>query len=1087
MTQELEQILLQLTQPDNAVIQQATAQLKQAFKDPAIVPALCAVMTGSQNPEVRQSAAVMLRMRVKKHWSKISPGDRESLKLVVLQAFVQETEHTVQHSLSQLCAVMVKHETPDRWPALLQFLNQSTKSSNLHERQVGLLLLNKVMDSNPESFKPHYCQLLQLFSAVLQDHSNPTALYYCILTLTAITAYTGSEEMHLMRSIIPSLIAALKILIKADQDQASEAMEVFNELMESEVSVIVPHIADMIRFWLEVGSDTTLSNSLRVKGLSCVTFLIKLKSKTVLKQKLLNPCLQAIFPILVAAPPPGEHDPEDDENDNGDTDNDNPKHCAAQIIDTMALHMPPEKLFQQLMPFIQSCLASDNPYQKKGGLLCLAVLAEGCADHIRTKLLSPMLQAVCQSLSDSDQVVRCAGLFALGQFSEHLQPEVSKFCSELMPLLLGYLSSLNQAKVGHVTKAFYALENFMENLGSDIEPYLPTLMETMLSALNNTENLKIRELAVSAIGAIANAAKELLVPYFPPVIENLKGFLTTTTEEMRSLQTQSLDTLSVLARTIGKDVFSPLAAECIQLGLNLTDTIDDPDLRRCTYGLYSAVSTVSPECLTPHLTAITTVMLLALKSNEGITAHLEEDKTFVLLDDEDDDKEDEEKDVSDFTEDDTEADINDIAGFSVENSYIDEKEDACDALGEIAFNTGAAFQAFLESSFQQVYEMRDFPHEDVRRAAFGAMGQFCRAQHKAWKESPTEANHQALLKLLDLVLPCLLETVRTEQERPVVMAVLETMNNLMKTCKEEVFRNPSRLKEISDIIRDVLKKKMVCQDGGADEADDEEQQAEYDGMLQEFAGEGIPLVAASVPADSFAPFLNDLLPLIMSKAKSSCSVAERSFSLGTIGEILESLAGVAGGRGLAGRLSNRLLPVLVAGVRDSDAEVRNNSVFGLGCLAQAAGPIVVTDFPMMLSVFSNMLTKESDLRVIDNLCAALCRMIMSNIEAVPLEQVVPALVDRLPLKEDLEENKTVFSCLAMLYTHSPDLVVKLMKPIVAASSDVLGNKDINEETQNNVALLMREFAQRHLADFQLAVIPLAVEQQAKLSAAISAA
>lgn len=34
-----------------------------------------------------------------------------------------------------------------------------------------------------------------------------------------------------------------------------------------------------------------------------------------------------------------------------------------------------------------------------------------------------------------------------------------------MPLLLGYLSSLNQAKIGHITKAFYALENFMENLG----------------------------------------------------------------------------------------------------------------------------------------------------------------------------------------------------------------------------------------------------------------------------------------------------------------------------------------------------------------------------------------------------------------------------------------------------------------------------------------------------------------------------------------------------------------------------------------------------------------------------------------------
>uniref|UniRef100_A0A4W6FZK5 Importin 4 n=1 Tax=Lates calcarifer TaxID=8187 RepID=A0A4W6FZK5_LATCA len=1056
MTEELEQILLQLTQPDNAVIQQATAQLKQAFKDPAIIPALCAVMSSSQNPQVfylisfphftsqiRQSAAVMLRMRVKKHWKKISPNDRESLKGVVLQAFMQESEHTVQHSLSQLCAVMVKHETPDRWPALLQLLSQSTKSSNPHDRQVGLLLLNKVMDSNPELFKPHYCQLLQLFSAVLQDHNNPTALYYCILTLTAITAYTGSEEMNQMRSIIPSLIVALKHLIKADQDQASEAMEVFNELMESEVSIILPHVADIVRFCLEVGSDTTLNDSLRVKALSCIAFLIKLKSKTVLKQKLLNPILQAIFPILTAAPPPGEQDPEDDEDDSGDgTDNDNPKHCAAQVGRSYLI-----------MPLIQACLASDNPYQRKGGLLCLAVLAEGCADHIRTKMLSSVLQTVCQSLSDSNQVVRCAGLFALGQFSEHLQPEVSKYCAELMPLLLGYLSSLNQAKVGHVTKAFYALENFMENLGSDIEPYLPTLMDTMLSALNNTENLKIKELAVSAIGAIANAAKEMLVPYFPPVIESLKGFLTTTTEEMRPLQTQSLDTLSVLARTIGKDVFSPLAAECVQLGLNLTDTIDDPDLRRCTYSLYSAVSTVSPDCLTPHLTAITTVMLLALKSNEGITVG----NIYAAP-----------------------------SKFSVENAYIDEKEDACDALGEIAFNTGAAFQPFLESSFQQVYEMRDYPHEDVRRAAFGAIGQFCRAQHKVWKENPTEANHQALFKLLDMVLPCFVETVRTEHERQVVMGVLETMNNVIKSCKEEAFKNPSHLKEISHVIRDVLKKKTVCQDGGGDEADDEDQQAEYDAMLQEFAGEGIPLLASSVPADSFAPFLNDLLPLIMSKAKSSCTVADRSFSVGTIGEILQALVSVSGGRGVAGRLSNRLLPVLVAGVKDSDPEVRNNSVFGLGCLAQAAGPIVVSDYPMMLSVFSNLLAKESDLRVIDNLCAALCRMILSNMGAVPLEQVVPALVARLPLKEDLEENKTVFSCLAMLYTHSPDLIVKLMKPVVAASSHVLGNKDVDKETQDTVTKLIKDFAQHHSADFQSAVISLAGEQQAKLSTAISA-
>lgn len=76
--------------------------------------------------------------------------------------------------------------------------------------------------------------------------------------------------------------------------------------------------------------------------------------------------------------------------------------------------------------------------------------------------------------------------------------------------------------------------------------------------------------------------------------------------------------------------------------------------------------------------------------------------------------------------------------------------------------------------------------------------------------------------------------------------------------------------------------------------------------------------------------------------KSSCTVADRSFSVGTIAEILQALVSAPGGRALAGRLSNRLLPVLVAGVKDGNAEVRNNGVFGLGCLAEAAGPIIVS-------------------------------------------------------------------------------------------------------------------------------------------------
>lgn len=69
-----------------------------------------------------------------------------------------------------------------------------------------------------------------------------------------------------------------------------------------------------------------------------------------------------------------------------------------------------------------------------------------------------------------------------------------------------------------------------------------------------------------------------------------------------------------------------------------------------------------------------------------------------------------------------------------------------------------------------------------------------------------------------MVLPCFVETVRTEHERQVVMGVLETMNNVIKSCKEEAFKNPSHLKEISHVIRDVLKKKVR---GGETNRDEE--------------------------------------------------------------------------------------------------------------------------------------------------------------------------------------------------------------------------------------------------------------------------
>lgn len=49
-----------------------------------------------------------------------------------------------------------------------------------------------------------------------------------------------------------------------------------------------------------------------------------------------------------------------------------------------------------------------------------------------------------------------------------------------------------------------------------------------------------------------------------------------------------------------------------------------------------------------------------------------------------------------------EDDDDDIEGFSVENSFIDEKSDACEALADIAKYTKAEFLPYLQVVFDDV-------------------------------------------------------------------------------------------------------------------------------------------------------------------------------------------------------------------------------------------------------------------------------------------------------------------------------------------------------------------------------------------------
>lgn len=87
--------------------------------------------------QVRQYAAVLLRRRVVRQWTRLTQEMHQMLKQSLLQVLVQEPIPLVRHSAGQVVSVIAKFEVPvGQWPELLQFLQEYIKSKQPEQREV---------------------------------------------------------------------------------------------------------------------------------------------------------------------------------------------------------------------------------------------------------------------------------------------------------------------------------------------------------------------------------------------------------------------------------------------------------------------------------------------------------------------------------------------------------------------------------------------------------------------------------------------------------------------------------------------------------------------------------------------------------------------------------------------------------------------------------------------------------------------------------------------------------------------------------------------------------------------------------------
>ncbi|XP_022227967.2 importin-4-like [Drosophila obscura] len=1016
-------------------IRESTEALRQAFKNPQTLLVLCRIMVSPRETEVRQLVAVLLNRRLRKQrsWLLVPPEDQAVIKIGILQALIGEQEKIVRNVVGQLIGTLAQHEAAEKnsWlNELLAFTYQHCSMADPKKSELGAFLFSKLAEATPDLFTSRMTETLHLFTCILMaaqaygDMATPTVANMikgmCYL-IPAVEGLTAAEQM--LANAVPLTLSALQSFAqKYLNAEFTNCFDTLDSIVEYVPKLLNQNLKYVVHFCLQMMAGYQIDTCIRMSVLNFVQYFVRIKKRMIIKQNLLEPIVSVIVEMICS-----DSDFNDTENEYFSGTGNTPGASATNILDIMACHIPSEKMLGLVLPLIETALHHVDAVRRRGGFMCMGVISEGCSEAIKRKYLEIMVNIIIQrGVVDHDFRVRNAAFFAIGQFSENMQPEVSEYAMQILPVLFDLLHQLmvdiylgKSVDHSYMRRIFYALEVFCENLADKIVPYLPKLMERLFECMDERHTVRMRQLALASISAVANASETSFMPYFDTAMDILQQYLVyECTVSMNELRIQAIDTLSAICCKVGSDNFMPCAQDTVQFSVNMLEQgPDDPDLRRAVYSLLAAMSNVMTEDMDTVFTRVLERIMETVVSTEHDTDNEQED---------DSDDEDSWDDLD------------------VENDYVYEKVEAILALKEFAVNSIISFSPHLTNSLFAVYKNIDHGQKCVREASVKALCAFVNALD-------TVRDKRGVRGACDILMPKFSDLIKNDQEHDVVWVILDELRDLFRAIRKGALHAPEPAEAVVDAIENVLLNKIACQlpepsGGGGGDGEIvslDTVESELDEMIAESACNLVATMGMALDPDSYSMYFGRLYPLLMAqldKAKRNDEPRKRSAVYGVLSECINTL-----GMRVATHF-DALCPVLLDGTNDCESDPRMACFCGLGELVYTAKEKSFGSYTVILQALSNEIAKNStDATVLDDICGVLARLIITNCNLVPLDDVLPVFMSLLPIRNDTDENGMVLDAFRVLYMNARPSVVVFVGEMVSIIFHVLLHEQFDDD------------------------------------------
>ncbi|CCI47572.1 unnamed protein product [Albugo candida] len=1069
--QQLETCILQLTQADTNQIKQAEDALKIYMKSSACIHGLMTQLEHSSYAQVRQYAAILLRKRIFKHWSALDVSMQTNLKQVLLQRAVQESTRIVRFNIIDLVAAIASRELPmQKWPELFSFVTNCAQSTSAELRVIGMYLLRLLAEQAGTFLQTIFLDLKVLFTNALQDQESINVRTAAMRAACSIIEYLEDKDLCEFQSLVPLMISVFEqCLVNGAEQEAAEFLDVFSEVASNPYPILDQSFPTFIEILLQILAHDRFDGTIHSSASFVMSEFISRKPKTIGKMNLVPKIMTTILDVIASddevscgrIPELLQLDAGSKVDNQAEEDQESLGYLAQQMLDTLALNVPAKYLNPVIFGLYQEYITSPDARKRKAATLALAILSEGCSE-IMCKNLDNLINSVYQMAQDNDLHVREAACFALGQFAEFLQPDISKYYDRIVPICI---TLLNDTTKTICALALYVLDEITQIMDSEqMAPYLDSLM-TKLVNVSRSSSPGIQKMALDAIGSVALGAKENFLVYFPAIMELMQPFWHISDSRYFFLRGVAVECVGYLATALGKDNFRPYL-EPLMPHVIATIQIDDSELKEQAFVYLINVAGIFKEEFGPYLEVAVTHALATLQSSDGIRLLEDEEKNWGASDDEDEDK---------------------AHHISIRTDALNSKVRALNAVEAFAANCGALFEQYIPQFLHAVAELVDYVQEDVRAAAVEALAALVLCSFNAAHPGPVdeqvwirgEVNPNVLTSnnkiVLDAVLKAFVEDALEDPEEIVVSKTFDSLKAILERVGPTAVVN--HIDTIMTQVKQVILHQHDCQ--AVHEEDDGD---DMDGEGSSVVTSATELVCqlAQCYGEHFLSSFHAIFPDLLSYATGLRTTSDRASIIGCFAEVLPAL----GPNSI--NFVESLFPVLIQGLASDQADLKGNCAFCLGTLAEISGEKLTSAYQQMLQALHPLFTAErNDERVVDNAAAAVARMITTSPTSVPLAPVLPVFLGALPLKSDFEENEAVYKCLNGLVRSKHNDVLQHLGSIMEIYAKSLSpDSSVDEDIQQDIKVCVKELLAAFEPQVKDVVSRMALEHQNVLTTAL---